>query len=638
MLIFDQLKKNDPQLRVLTWGALAGIAILLAGLWYVQVISHREYTENLRSQAFRTVRIPAIRGKILDRHGFPLAENQPSYNVCLFLDELRPLFKQEWQRTRPKGRLPRSHRIVLETQARYRVVSNLTQRVAAALGQPVALDFEKFLRHYTNQLALPFPLVTGLNTAQIARFQEQPRNLPGVDLDIQPVRIYPYGTTAAHVLGYLIRDDSSAEDEDAFFNYRLPDYRGKVGIEGTFDQQLRGKAGVKSVLVNSLGYRQSETIWNPAEPGRNIVLTLDLAIQQAAERALQTLGSDTRGAAVVLDPQNGDLLALVSSPPFDPNKYIPRISIQDHTLYNDERLRPQINRAVQENYQPGSIFKIVTSLACLESGLDPGDTIYSPGYIFIGRREIRDTAPPGEYNFRRGFINSCNTYFITNGLGAGVEKIVGVAQRLHLGERTGVPTGQEVGGNLPSQRRIRHGWTAGDTANLCIGQGVIDVTPLQMAVMTATIANGGKVLWPRLVSRIAPADPHSGEPVVTFPAGRVRDELGVSARTLQLVRDAMLADVEDKGEGTGKAAALPGFRVCGKTGTAQITDSRNRVVDHTVWFASYAPYESPRYVVVVMVESGKSGGATCAPLAREIYRAIRDQEDQSKSVATAGSP
>ena len=263
----------------------------------------------------------------------------------------------------------------------------------------------------------------------------------------------------------------------------------------------------------------------------------------------------------------------------------------------DEHLKREINRATQMNYQPGSIFKIVTSLACLESGLDPDETIFNPGHIQIGRRVIGDLAKPGSYNFRRGFIKSCNTYFISNGLQAGVEKLVGISQRLHLGERTGLPTGQEVPGNLPSQRRIRVGWTAGETANLCIGQGAIDVTPLQMAVMTAAIANGGKVLWPRLVSCLDPAEPHSGEPVVRFPAGRVRDELGVSTRTLQLIRDAMLADVEDKAEGTGKLAFIAGFRICGKTGTAQITDPQNKVIGNTLWFTSFAPYENPRYVV-----------------------------------------
>jgi len=499
--------------------------------------------------------------------------------------------------------------------------------VANILQVPVPLDYGRFLRHYTNQLALPLSLLTGLEPVQIARFQEQPAAIPGLDLDVHPLRVYPHATAAAHVLGYLARDDSSAEDEDAFFNYRLPDYRGKVGIEGAFDDDLRGRAGVKSVLVNSLGYRQSENIWAAAEPGHNLVLTLDLTIQQAAERALAGAGASVRGAVVVLDPNNGDLLALASAPAYDPNKFIPNISREDFAVFNDPALRPEVNRATQENYRPGSIFKIVIAMACLEAGLDPHETIYNPGHIFIGRRMIKDTAAPGEYDFKRAFIKSSNTYFITNGLRAGVERIVQLGERLHLGERAGLPTGQEVSGNFPKLKSVRIGWVPGDTANLCIGQGQLDVTPLQMAIMTASIANGGKVYWPRLVDHIAPADPQAQAQIMRFPAGRVRSELGVRPNTLRIIREAMLADVEEP-EGTGKAAAVPGMRVCGKTGTAQITDPQNRIIGHTLWFTSYAPYDAPRYVVLVMVESeyGGSGGLVCAPIAHKIYRALLQSE------------
>src|SRR5947207_4653626 len=181
MLIFDQLKKSDPHLRVITWGVLLGMGVLLAGLWFVQVFSHRHYAENQKAQSFRTVRIPAIRGKILDRGGQALAENQPSYNVSLYLDELRDQFKEEWQRTRPKTKLSRSERISLEAQARYRVVSKLVQGLAAGLEQPISLEYGQFLKHYTNQLALPLSLLSNLTPAQICRFQEQLSNPRGLD-------------------------------------------------------------------------------------------------------------------------------------------------------------------------------------------------------------------------------------------------------------------------------------------------------------------------------------------------------------------------------------------------------------------------------------------------------------------------
>jgi penicillin-binding protein 2 len=629
MLFFDQLKKSDPALRTLAWCAFAGMAILLAGLWYVQVVSYRQHAENQKAQSYRTVRIPAIRGKILDINAQSLAENKPIYNVNLYLEELRPLFKAEWRRSAPKTKLKRTERFALEAQVRYRVVSNIVRHLSTVMQQPLYLDPVKFANHYRDQLALPLPIMTNLTPAQVARFQEQPSTLPGLDLDIQPTRTYPRGQTAAHLVGFLRRDDSSMKDEDAFFNFRLPDYKGQIGIEGAFDQILRGKAGVKSVLVNNLGYRQSETIWAPAEPGKNVVLTIDLNLQHAAEKALASAQPDVRGAAVVMDPNNGDILALVSLPSYDPNLFIPRINRIHWDILMDEDLKPTRSRATQENYAPGSIFKIVTAMACLERGLDPNATIYNSRIIYIGRRPIKDTAPEGEYNFRRAFALSSNTYFITNGLKAGIESIVSIGQRLHLGERVQLPTWQDNGGIFPSMRRLKTGWVDGETANICIGQGEVAVTPLQMAIMTSAIANGGRVFWPRLVSRIEPQDILSGEPPTLVPQGRIRDQLGVSARTLRIIREAMLADVEDKDEGSGRLAAVPGFRVCGKTGTAQVTDARNNVIDHTTWFASYAPFENPRYVVIVMVESGKSGGLTCAPVAQKIYQAIQQYENQS---------
>jgi len=663
MLVFDQLRKGDPHLRVLTIGLLSGMGVLLAGLWFVQVISYRQHADNQKAQSFRTVRIPAIRGKILDRNGTALAENQPSYNVTLYLDELREQFQKEYSRIRPRRLVTNSipfwkrwlganpvkledvkltlpQKNELSRQARYNVVSNITQRLSVALGQPISLTYSNFLKHYTNQLALPLPILINLTNGQIARLQEQANNPRGLDLEVQPMRLYPFGTTAAHVLGVLRRDDSSAKDEDSFFNFRMRDYRGDLGVEAGYDDQLRGRAGVKSVLVNSLGYRQSEQIWTPAEPGKNVFLTIDLKIQQEAEKALAEAlpGQIVRGAAVVMDPNTGDILALVSTPSFDPNVYIPNLTAANWLKLADETLKPQMNRATQQNYSPGSIFKILVAAACLERGLDPEKTMmvqpdpFKPGHgcIFIGHRKIEDTAPPGQYNFRRAFIRSSNAYFVTNGIQAGIEEIVTLGQRLQLGRRCDLKTRQETPGIFPSSRRVKSRWFDGDTANICIGQGEMSVTPLQMAVMIAAIANGGKVLEPRLVDRIEPQDGSLGEPVTVMEKGHVRSELGLSSRTLQIIREAMLADVEDKEEGTGKAAAVPGLRICAKTGTAQVTDERNKVIDHTTWFASYAPFENPRYVVLVMVEAGGalglSGGGTCAPVAREIYKAIQYQE------------
>jgi penicillin-binding protein 2 len=660
MLVFDQLKKNDPQLRLLALMVVAGLFVLLAGLWWVQVVSSRDYQQHLETQASRTVRIPAMRGKILDRSGTNvLAENQPRYNVSLYLEELREQFQKEYARSRPRHvvtnslpfwrrwlgssavstqyvKLRKDQLDALAWTCRYQVASNAVAQLSQRLQLPMALDFTNFQKHYASSLYVPYPVATKVDASQIARFEEQFGDAPGVGLEVQSMRLYPNQTSAAHLVGYLLPNNDSIEGEWSDFSYRLPDFRGVIGIEGGFDAQLHGRAGEKSILVNSQGYHQTENVWTPAEPGRNVVLTLDLGVQKAAEHALQTAphGAETRGAVVVMDVRTGDVLAMVSSPTFDPNDYINGASAETQRRLSDPRLRPQINRATQENYAPGSIFKTIVAMACLEKGLDPKSTVTvlpnpkkpGEGVYYLGR-PIGDTVPPGVYDFRRALIRSSNSYFIHYGVHlAGIETILKYARRLHLGERMALPTRQETRGILPSDQDIRAGWSEGETANICIGQGKIAVSPLQMAVLASSLANGGKVLWPRLVDRIEPQDPLSTELTTHFPKGQVRDTLGIRPSTLKIIVDAMRDDVEDQDEGTGKAAFIPGFRICSKTGTAQVMNEQGHKIDQTTWFLSFAPYENPRYAVVVMVESGASGGTTCAPIAKQIYQAIIDME------------
>jgi len=476
-----------------------------------------------------------------------------------------------------------------------------------------------------------------MNETQIARFEEKFPGGMGVDVELQSARVYPDDSTAAHVLGYLRSDDSSQEGEESYFSYRLPDYRGVVGIEATFDSQLRGIAGAESVLVNNLGYRQSENIWSPPEPGHNVVLTIDLDLQRAAEESLaRHRGADAKAAVVVMDVRKGDVLALASSPTYDPNDFAQGISQEKWNRLQE--LEAEKNRTTFENYAPGSIFKTVVALAALENGLDPDQIVHvqanpenpAKGIFYVGRRGIKDTAPPGDYNFKKAFIHSSNSYFITNGLAAGIENIIRMGQKFHLGERTGLFTNQETRGNFPSLTRVNsREWRDGDTANVCIGQGEVAVTPVQMAVMVSAIANGGKVLWPRIVDRIEPQDPVSGGAATRFPAGVVRDELGVHPRNLKILRDAMLADVESS-DGTGTAAAVDGLLIGGKTGTAQVQDVHNKFMGYNFWFASFAPYENPKYAVVVMVETTDthgSGGVVCAPIAHDIYETILKKEN-----------
>jgi len=671
MLVFDELKKNDPQLRLVAVVLAAGLFILLAGLWWVQVVSSHIYQSHLETQSSRTVRIPAMRGKILDREGRVLAENRPRYDLSLYLGDLSREFQAEYNRLRPvklvtntppfwklwigsrsvvrkNAPLTKDQINSLTWQARYDVAEAAVIKIAQALGQPLAFD-QKSLKHaYESSLYVPYPVLQDLDDAQIARFEENFPGGLGADLDLQPERFYPLGTTAAHLLGYVQKDDSSIEGEDAYFSYRLPDYRGVVGIEGGFDAQLHGRAGEESVLVNNLGYSQTNNISDAPEPGENVVLTIDLDIQRAAENAIVNhQGADARAAVVVMDVRSGDVLAMVSSPEINPI-----YASNSAAFLSDPKLRPQINRATDENYIPGSIFKPIVGLAALENGMDPNENYQvqpdpedpNHGCIFVGgRHKIKDTVHPGPYNFRRAIQDSSNSYFINAGLThAGIEKVVRLGEKFGFGQREKLPTFQDAKGTFPTLGRIKNpDWHDGDSANIFFGQGEVSVTPMQIAVAYSAIANGGTVLWPRLVERVEPQDPAAGETATNFPSGGVHDKIGVSQRSLKILHDAMLSETEDP-EGSGypafhQAGSILNLHVCGKTGTAQVWNEHNQIAFHNYWFASFAPYENPKYAVVVMVstEMGGSGGITCAPIAHDIYEEILKKENAGKIPAVA---
>jgi len=669
VFVFDQLRSKDIPIRVMTAFILCCMLLLTVNLWRLQVASGEDYRVRQENQSVRAVRLPATRGRILDSNQQPLAVNRLRFDVHMYIDELRPLFYTHYMRLKDGRKLRRAEQDELGRTARYQVVSNLTMQVSLRLGQPLVLDEEKFHTHYYKRRYTPMTVMQDLSPGQVARFVEQIHAVPGVDLSVNPVRTYPNGDMAFHTLGYLrLDDDPDTGDDIPFrFRYRLPDYVGVDGLEGVYDELLRGEAGAKTIRVNNISYRTSEEVWEWPESGYNIVLSLDRDIQLAAEAALQANGPETRGAVVVMDPRTGDLLSLVSLPGFDSNKFISGFSREEITRLNDSRLNRWLNRATGSggvSYPPGSIFKLISAVAYLEEGLiDPAEKVYNPGYFrdskLYPNYELDDTAPPGDYDFIRAFKRSSNTYFIHHALKPngqtdqwrqGKRILLDWGNRFRLGQKTlaslpgDLPSPiRESGGYFPArdnklkkrnQFGEKVGWAAGDVGNLCIGQGEITVTPLQMAVMTSAVANGGKVLQPRLVKRIDSQRAFGQAQNRVIPV-EVLDDLHLKPETVALMHKAMLADVADR-DGSGRAARVPGMAIGGKTGTAQKKvptgkyDPRSGVrlfrTDHVTWFVSFAPVESPRYAVVVMVESGESGGTTCAPIAGRIYRAIRDLE------------
>ena len=676
MFVFDQLRSREIPIRVMTVFILCCMFLLAASLWRLQVASGSDFRERQQNQSIRAVRLPATRGHILDRHQQPLAKNRLQFDVHMYIDELRPLFYTHYMGLKNGRLLRRAVQLELEKEARYQVVSNLTMQVSLRLGQPLVLNKEKFHTHYYKRRYTPMTVMEDLSHVQVAQFVEQIHSIPGVDLSVNPVRTYPNGAMAFHTLGYLRRDDDpdSGSEMPFHFRYRLRDYIGVDGLEGVYDSLLRGEAGAKSIRVNNISYRTSEEVWAWPESGYDITLSLDRDIQLAAEAALQANGPETRGAVVVMEPYTGDLLALVSLPGFDSNKFISGFSREEITRLNDETLNRWLNRATGSGgvaYPPGSIFKLISAVAYLEGGLlNSEDQVYNPGFFrnqsLYPNYSLDDTAPPGDYDFIKAFKRSSNTYFVhyaltpdgrTDQWRQGKKMLLHWGNRFRLGQKTltnlagGLPSPIREGpGYFPTRdskfkkknqfgNRIR--WAPGDVANLCIGQGEITVTPLQMAVMTSAVANGGKVLQPRLVTRVDSRQAFGQAQNQAIPDGIVLDDLNLKQKTVELMHDAMLADVDDP-DGSGRAARVPGLAICGKTGTAQImvptgkfhlqTGVRLFRTDLITWFVSFAPIDSdkPSHVVVVMVESGQSGGSTCAPIAASIYRAIRDLEREQK--------
>ena len=628
MFIFDIFKQEARRLRTMSLVVAGGFFLLLTGLWWVQVVSSQTMQHRMVTQSFRKPPVPAERGRIFDCNSNALVENRAQYNVVVYLEELRGQFTNEYAqmakaylRDHPgtvNGKLPAKVANPMRLEAEYRVVSNITFRTAETLKEPPALTWDRFTNFYARYTFLPLPIILDLSPASVAVFSEQCAGQPWLDLERQPVLSYVRKTTAAHLLGYVVRTGQRRD-------YLSAGYDGKTGIEGAFDDQLKGAPGTNLVQVDNQGFSHHVDTLTPNQAGNDIYLTISLPIQQAAEQALLAhWGKDVRGAVVVMDVHSGDILAMASSPTYDPNIFVGGVSQAQMDQFNDPKLKPLFNRATDDIYFPGSTFKIITAIAGLESGvIDVNAVFASPGRYMEHNFNIDDTAAPGNYTFETAFYHSSNTYFCHYGWEVGLNKLLEVAARFHLGEKADFATHEEQKGLVPKPNEAPKNF---QSPYVAIGQEV-SVTPLQMAGMICVIANGGTLFWPRIVSEIR--NPNTGAIEQQFPSARVRDHVAVKPEHLQIIRHAMLGDTEAPGANAYNAfhrsshAVLQqaGFRVAGKTGTAQVASS-DLDYKKVTWFDSYGPYEDPRYAVVVMIINGASGGDACAPVAQQVYEGI----------------
>jgi penicillin-binding protein 2 len=617
----------ELRVQVLGFLILCGLAGLVTRLWWVQVARGAAYTAKIANNSEVRVRIPSVRGEIRDRNGIPLVQNRASYEVDFYLPEMVREFKK---RTRDTGeQVPvREYLGTVKGMAKYMEEVDIVKVVNKAViprlqDLDLAKDFnsKRLQSHFHTNRLIPFTYIEDIDFPTIAKFSEHDVGLPGVDISIRPVRRYLYGSLAAHLLGYVGNPNSiDSLPDSGDYDFYQADVEGKSQVEKAMDDYLRGQPGVRVMQRNLKQVIDSEIRTEPPKPGNNVYLTIDARIQFIAEQAMRAVG---RGAAVVIDPNNGDILAMVSVPSYDPNTFIPSISSKDWDSLNDNKADPLVNRAVSA-YPPGSTFKIVTAFAGIKKGI--GRNFYTcTGSVTYGNRVMHcwiaeKGGSHGTLGLSDAIKQSCNAFFYQYGNAAGIDSIDKVAEMLGLGQQSGIELTNEAPGTIPAPKSPDEKFGQVQTANVSIGQGAVLVTPLQEAMVYATLANGGVCYYPRLVDRVLTPD---GMPVVdsfgkpAVPGPRIRSDLrgSFSKDQIELVRRGLWKVVNEAG-GTAGVARIKGVTVAGKTGTA--TAKRNGKPDTIAWFSCFAPYDKPRYAVCVMVNGGEHGGSVAAPIAARI--------------------
>lgn len=594
-----------------------GKFVILAGLgtrlYSLQVTEAQRYRDMAEDNRVNLRLLEPTRGYIVDRYGAPLAVNIQSYRLEIVPDQTTDLAA--------------------------------TLDSVAGLIEVTPKERERIIKaaKKSRRAFLPVTVKENLTWAEVSRIEVNALDLPGVDIKTHETRHYPHSQATAHVVGYVaaVNEADLQEDDDPLLE--LPSTRiGRTGIERHYDLALRGKAGRKEIEVNALGreIREFEKRRIEAEPGHDVVLTIDVALQQFI---IDRVADQPAAAAAVMDVNNGDVLALVSTPTYDSNQFPKGIGPGDWQELVNNKYKPLSNKAFGGQYAPGSTFKMVLMLAALEAGIGIGFTTHCKGFVQLGERKFHcwKRWGHGTLNMLGSIRESCDIYYYELAQKLGIQRIADMARRLGLGEETGLDIGGERPGNIPDadwkQAVIGDYWRPGDTLVAGIGQGYVETTPLQLAMMTARIANGGKAVTPRLTRDLFEADKVGVRPEAEFPS------LGLKPYSLTMVKKAM-AQVVNHEKGTARGAAMVDspWTLSGKTGTSQVrritkAERRKRVLkneelewlrrDHAL-FVAFAPFKNPRYSVAVLVEHGGSGSRVAAPVARDIMIELENREKQ----------
>jgi penicillin-binding protein 2 len=558
--------------------------------------------ETQRQAATYSLTIPAPRGQITDRNGIPLAQNRVSYNLSI-------VFPTPFEFT--------DRQVVEFVGQQVTMAKSLTSRL-------VGFSEEAAIQHYRNRGVIPFDIATDLPADEVKKLQEK---LPSaLTLRATYVRLYPQGQVAGHVLGYIGRTSRGSTRVLQNNEPLWPDSEGREGLEQTFDDQLRGKPGQLTLTFDKDGNKTGERITVQPEPGYNLVTAIDIEIQKLAEEILQKRAK--KGAIVVMDPNNGEVLALASWPTINPNDFVPTISVDKlQKIQNDPNI-PMLPRAYRSVYPAGSTFKVFVGVAGFESQkIAPNDEFDCSPTLQVGNMVFRNwkKVDVGNLNYRQALAQSCNTWFYQAGQKIGVQDMVTWAGRLGLGKRTGILLNGEAEGRIPTDEYMkatyhRH-FLPGDVANFSIGQGDILISPLQMAQAMGTIANGGILYQTQIAHQVQTLN---NEVVYTYTS-RAKDLLNLGTVTMEEVRQGMIGVVSSV-DGTAGSAEVSEVKVAGKTGTAQWgPKSKERTAG---WFAGFVPADSPKYAFAALYENGS--GKTAASMMGDLLRELFKSEAPSK--------
>ena len=573
--------------------AVGGVfAILAFSYWYVQIARGDYYFELSENNRIRSVKLTAPRGYVLDRNGSVLVENEPAYSLQLYRREAKN-------------------------------VRASVDFVVGLLGLPADQVQARLERARRYPEFVPIPIAENLTLEEVAEVEARALEHPEFAISVSQRRLYKRGNSAAHVLGYLA--EATPDQIRASANaYGLGDWIGQKGIESSYEKLLGGTNGERRVIVDSHAREIKEESRLESRPGQNLFLTIDRELQAIAEESF----ADKVGSAVALDPRTGEILALVSSPSYDPNWFTRRVTSEEWSSLLSDANHPLQNRAIQNMYSPGSVIKIFLAYGALALGeVDPNARVFCPGYATFYGRTFRCHRKGGHgwVDLRNAIKVSCDVYFYNLGRRLGVDRIAEIAHAFGFGEPTGLDLAHEKAGLVPSEEwaRTRRGarWYPSETISVAIGQGPVLVTPLQVARAVSGLIEGGRLPTPHLF--LASQDPRTG--VRLRYDAPSRKSLELDPRRLALVKDGMWAVMNEPG-GTAFGSRIPGLEAGGKTGTVQVAGrnavlragvDRSAIEDHA-WFTAFAPMNDPKIVVVVFVEHGGHGGAAAAPIARRL--------------------